>query len=76
MSVLFDTGSGKHRKLINMTEVEEAYTPEHHAVFITLHAFCGCDTSSAFKGREHVLKIRTMEKIPRFARTLACLGSA
>ena len=76
MTVLFDTGSGKHRKLINMTEVCKAYTPEYRATLLALHAFCGCDTTSAFKGRGHVLPIKTIEKLPRFTRSLARLGDA
>ena len=59
MTVLFDTGSGTHRRLINMTEVGEAYTPEYRAVLLALHAFCGCDTTSAFEGRGHILPIKT-----------------
>ena len=74
MTVLFDTGSGKHRKLINMTEMGEAYIPEHHAALLALHVFCGCDTTSAFKGRGRVLPIKTLEKLPKFARPLVRLG--
>ena len=74
MTVLFDTGSGKHRRLINMTEVGEAYTPEYHAALLALHAFCECDATSAFKGRGHILPIKTLEKLPRFTRPLARLG--
>lgn len=76
ITVLFDTGSGKHRKLINMTEIGEAYTPERRAALLALHAFCGCDTTSAFKGRGHVLPIKTLEKLPRFSRPLASLGES
>ena len=76
LTVLFDTGTGKHRKLINMTEVGEAYTPEYRAALLALHAFCGCDTTSAFKGRGHILPIKTLEKLPRFTRPLARLGTA
>ena len=76
MTVLFDTGTGKHRKLINMTEVGEAYTPEYRATLLALHAFCGYDTSSTFKGRGHILPIKTLEKLPRFTRPLARLGNA
>ena len=76
LTVLFDTGTGKHRRLINMTEVGEAYTPEYRAALLALHAFCGCDTTSAFKGRGHILPIKTLEKLPRFTRSLARLGDA
>ena len=72
MTVLFDTVSGKHRRLINMTEVGEAYT---RSVLLALHSFRGCDTTSAFKGRGHILPIKTLEKLPRFTRPLARLGN-
>ena len=42
ITVLFDTGIGKHKKLINESEVGKDFTPEY-----PLHAFCGCDTTSA-----------------------------
>ena len=76
MTVLFDTGSGKHRRLIDTTEVGEAYTPEYRAALLALHAFCGCDITSAFKGRGHILPIKTLEKLPRFTKPLARLGNA
>ena len=76
LTVLFDTGTGKHRKLINMTEVGESYTPEYRAALLALHAFCGCDTKRAFKGRGHIFPIKTLEKLPRFTRPLARLGNA
>ena len=64
LTVLFDTGSGKHRRLINITEVGGAFTHEYRAALLALHAFCGCDTTSAFKGRGHILPIKSLEKMP------------
>ena len=40
-----------------------------------MHAFCGCDTASAFKGRGHILPIITLGKLPRVTRQLAHLGN-
>ena len=74
ITILFDTGVGKHRKLINMSEVGNAFTPEYRAALLALHAFCGCDSTSAFKGRGHIGPIKTLEKRPRFAGPLARLG--
>ena len=60
VNLLFDTGSGNHRKLLNVTELSRAYTEDHRAALLALHAYCGCDSTSAFKGRGHVIPIKTL----------------
>ena len=63
VDVMFYTRSGNYRKLINiLTEVGRAYADECRSALLVLHAFCGCDSVSAFKGRCHVLQIKTLEK--------------
>ena len=59
ITVLFETGLGNNRKLINMTEFGRAYTEEYRAALLVLPAYCGCDSTSAFKGQGHVKPIRT-----------------
>ena len=76
VKVLFDTGFGNHRKLINMTELASTYPQEYRTALLGLHAYCGCDTISAFKGKGHVGPITSMEKQPRYIITFAQLGGA
>lgn len=74
ITVLFDTGSGNNRKLINMTEFGRAYTEEYRAALLGLHAYCGCDSTSAFKGKGHVKPLKILEKMPRYVVVLKNLG--
>ena len=53
ITVLFDSGSGTNRKLINLTEFGRAYREEYHAALLGLHAMCGCYSTSAFKRKGH-----------------------
>ena len=53
MTVLFDTGSGRHRRIFNLTEVSIPLTRCYRVALLSLHAFCGCDTTSGFKGKGH-----------------------
>lgn len=76
VTVLFDTGSGNNRRIFNMTELSSDYTPEYRTALLGLHAFCGCDTTSAFKGKGHVGPLKTMEKKPRYVVTFAQLGNS
>ena len=66
ITVLFDTGSGIRRKLLNVSEMSQSYTIEYRAALLGLHAFCGCDSTSAFKGKGHGMLMKTLEKKPKF----------
>ena len=76
ITVLFDTGAGKHRRLINVTEYAACYSQEYISALLALHAFCGCDSTSAFKGKGHVGPIKLIKKSPRFLRPLSQLGNS
>ena len=76
ITVFFYTGSSNNRKLINMTGFAEAYTQEYRSALLSLHAFCGCDTTSAFKGRGHQYPIKVLEKRPKFVSSLSALGNS
>ena len=58
ITILFDTGTGK-KKLINITKLAQGYTPEHCTALLALHAFSGCDCTSAFRGLGKVKPIKT-----------------
>lgn len=59
-----------------MDEVTSGYTPEYSSGLLGLHAFCECDSTSAFKGRGHVQPIKTMLKRPSLVNTIDELGNA
>ena len=76
MTVLFDTGVGKHRRIINLTAFAEAHDKTFRAALLGIHAFCGCDTTSAFKGKGHSGPIKAIQKRTRFASTMEQLGTS
>ena len=76
ITILFDTGTGNKKKLINITELAQGYTPEHCTALLALHAFSGCDCTSAFRGLGKVKPIKTLLKTPRYVRLLSKLGDS
>lgn len=72
--ILFDTGKGNKQRLINVTDIAKAYGQQHCTAFLALHAYTGCDTTSAFKGIGKIKPIKVLQKNPRFVETIARLG--
>ena len=60
--LLFDTGTGNRRRLIDVTELFKEFTPTYFAALLGLHAFSRCNTTSAFKGIGKVKPLKTTEK--------------
>ena len=48
--VFFETGNKNKRKLINITSLGLNYSEQYCKAVLGLHAFTGCDSTSAFKG--------------------------
>ena len=48
--VLFDTGSGNKQQLINVTTLSAELGQDLCTALMSLHAFSGCDMTSAFRG--------------------------
>ena len=71
VTVLFETGTGNKKKLINITELAENYTEEYATALTALHVFTKRDTTSAFKGIGKVTLIKLLQKTPRFQIMLA-----
>ena len=74
-TLLFDTGKGNKRRVINISEIALSYSEEYRSSLLGLHAFCGCDTTSSFKGKGHVGPIKLIKKFPRFMKPLAQIGN-
>lgn len=76
ITVLFETGTGKKKKLINITELAEDFTGEYATFLTALHVFTKCDTASAFKGIGKVKPIKLLQKTPKYQTILSELGKA
>ena len=72
--VLFDTGSGDKRRLINMKKVlAENGTPFCKAL-LGFHAFTGCDTTSAFSRKGKLKPLKILKKHDHFCLPIQQLG--
>ena len=74
--LLFDTGSGNKRRLLNIGELAKEYGPEQSAALLALHAFTGCDTTSSFRGVAKVKPIKILKKETKYQNTFASLGDS
>ena len=72
--VFFDTGHGNKKRLINITELGSHYSENLCDALLGLHAFSGCDTVSAFKGKGKIKPMKLLLKSPSFCQVLAQLG--
>ena len=74
--ILFDTGTGNKQRIINITELADGYTQSHCTALMCLHAYTGCDSTSAFKGLGKIKPLKILPKNPKFAATLTRLGES
>ena len=58
--ILFDTGTGNKRRLLDITKLAKDITPVYCAALLAMHAFTRCDTTSAFKGIRKVKPIQLL----------------
>ena len=76
MTILFDTGTGSKKRLIDITKLAQQYQQELCTALLGLHAFTSCDTTSAFKGIGKVKPIKTLQNSPQFQSALAQNGDS
>ena len=74
LNVYLDTGSGKHRKLVNVSELAHSLGEDYCATLLGFYVFTGEDCTSAFKGMGKVRPLKMLEKAPRFHRAFRQLG--
>ena len=66
LTVYLDTGTGKHRKLLNVTEIAESKGPEFCTTLMGLYVFTGEDATSAFKGKGKVVPLKKLQSHPKY----------
>lgn len=74
LNVYLDTGSGKHRRLINVTEFAESLGKNYCAALLGYYVWSGEDCTSAFKGKGKVGPLKKLQKNPKFQEAFARLG--
>ena len=75
-NILFDTGTGNLKRLLNMTEIARDLGQKHSTALLGLHALTGCDTTSSFKGIGKKKPIKILQKMQNFTQVLCVLGDS
>ena len=60
LTIYLDTGSGKHRQIVNVSELSESKGADYCTTVVGLYVFTGEDVTSAFKGKD---KVRPLKKL-------------
>ena len=76
INILFETGRGNNRRCIDVTTLATSLSSEYCTALLGLHAFTGCDTTSAFKGKGKVKALKIMQNDARFQNAFQLLGEA
>ena len=76
VTLLFDTGTGNKKRLIDVSEMAAGMTEVHAEALLSLHAFTGCDSTSCFKGIGKLKPLKVLQKMGNFEASLARLGDS
>ncbi|MPC13645.1 hypothetical protein E2C01_006385 [Portunus trituberculatus] len=76
LTILFDTGTGNKRRLINISDLARQYGQVMCTALMALHAFTHCDSTSAFKGIGKIKPIKLLQKSEVFQETISELGDS
>ena len=66
LAIYLDTGTGKHRRLINVTELGESLGREYCSTLLGFYVYSGEDCTSAFKGKGKVTPLKKLQKNPKY----------
>lgn len=75
LHIHLDTGTGKNRRLIDITLLARSLGNDHCAAIMGLYMFTGDDCNSAFRGKGKVGPLKKLQKYPRFQKVFKDLGS-
>ena len=73
-TILFDSGMGNKRRLLNVSDIVSTKGPELCYILPVFHSFTGCDTTSAFVRCGKVAPLKVLEKRGQFLSTFQRLG--
>ena len=73
--ILFDTWRGNNRRLLDVKKIAKHTGEEICAILPAVHAYSGCDTTSAFVRKGKISHIKILKKHPEFQVAFAKLGA-
>lgn len=74
ITILFDTGTGNKQRLINVSKIAADFGQEKSTALMALHAYSGCDSTSAFRGIGKIKPVKTLLRLPQYIPILNKLG--
>ena len=66
LTIYLDTGTGKHRQIVNVSELAESKGAEYCTTILGLYVFTGEDVTSAFKGKGKVGPLKKLQRNPKY----------
>ena len=72
-TVLFDTGKGNQKRLIDISSLAKGLTQKYCTALLAMHAFTGSDTTSAFKCKGKLKPMTLLKGNHSFIETFASL---
>ena len=66
LTIYLDTGTGKHRKVVNVTELAEQKGADYCTTLLGLYVFTGEDVTSAFKGKGKIEPLKKLQSHPKY----------
>ena len=66
LTIYLDTGTGKHRQIVNVSELAESKGPDYCTTILGMYVFTGEDVTSAFKGKGKVGPLKKLLSNPKF----------
>ena len=74
ITIYVDIGTGKKRRLINISELASTLGKEWCTTLLGFYVFTGEDCTSAFKGKGKVTPLKKLLKTPKFHKSFSQLG--
>lgn len=74
LTIIIDIGTGKHRQLVNITELSETLGPEFSSTLLGYYVYSGEDCTSSFKGKGKVHALKVIERNPKYHSAFRQLG--
>ena len=75
-TVLFETAYGNKKRCLDIDEFVDSFKPALRSSLLSLYAFGGCDSCSAFKGKRNVAPIKLLKKSVHFKEVFGKLGES
>ncbi|XP_063959228.1 uncharacterized protein LOC135154916 [Lytechinus pictus] len=74
ITIYLDTGTGKHRQIVNVSELAESKGADYCTTVLGLFVFTGEDVTSAFKGKGKVGPLKKLQSHPKYHTAFRKLG--